>query len=125
MTATIMATMLGSKRYSAFDAWCKKHVALIQVFMGAVVLALATFVAVIAILVFAQQHREHEQHHKEAVTVRIACERSQHFGPALVDFLVGAEAKLQVGALLRPINIDGHDESVIEFYRSTIPTKCP
>lgn len=87
--------------------------------------AAAVLTVVVAFAVAAQQSREHSRHHEEAVTVRVACERSHTFGPSLIAFLQGAEDRLHIGALEQKVTIAHKQESVIAFYRSTIPASCP
>lgn len=112
------AALMNSARFLRVDAWCKKHVALIQIAMGLATMGLATFIAIVAISV-------HSQRSAEAKTVRVACERSKAFGPPLILFLERAENRLRTGALVQMVKIDGKFVPVLTFYRSTIPPSCP
>lgn len=111
--------------YADFERFYWKRAPLIQVIFGAFLTAVAGFLVVIALLVFAQQSNEASQRHKEANTVRSACVRARTFGPPLIDFLEQAEGRLNLGPLERVLTVGGKKQSVISFYRSTIPANCP
>lgn len=111
--------------YRRAEAFYARNRLVFQVAWGAFVTAAAGLTVFLALAVAAQQSREHSRHHEEAVTVRVACERSHTFGPPLIAFLQGAEDRLHIGALEQKVTINGKKESVIAFYLSTIPASCP
>lgn len=98
-----------SPLYARFEGFYERWGALIQLVFGAVVVVISVVVAVIAISLAAQ-------HSREATAVRIGCERSQQFGPALATFFERTQHDLGFEAI---------SQQALEHYRATIPAHCP
>lgn len=114
--------------YRRFDGFYRKWASLFQVATGSLLIAVSAFLVVIAILVFSQQSNEHKQRVREEHTVRTACVRARIFGPPFIDHIERVEHRLHLGALERLVEYPpgSHKlESVLHFYRSTIPKRCP
>lgn len=69
--------------YLQFDEFFKRWAALLQMITGVVLLVVATVVAIIAVIVFSQASNEATQRHREASEVRLVCERTREFAPAI------------------------------------------
>lgn len=120
--------ILNSSVYQRFDGFYRKWASVFQVLTGILLIGVSIFLAVVAVIVFNQQNNEHTQRQKEEATVRISCIRSRLFGPPLLEHLQGVEERLHLGALEKRIEYpigSEHFVSVLQFYRSTIPKKCP
>lgn len=114
-----------SKPYRWWVGFYDRWQALMNLLWGGFIALIATFLAVVAVIVFQQQEAEHAHHRLEAKTVHTTCIRSVVFGPPLIDFLERAEGRLHTGALDRELTVEGKKQSVIAFYRTTIPKSCP
>lgn len=100
----------------------KENLLVASVIACAVVAALSLKVAVRT-----SQNLAHEQR-VTAVQARTACIRSRVFGPPFISHIERVEARLHTGALEGKVEwpIGSHKtESVLKFYRSTIPETCP
>ncbi len=105
---TIMPT--GDGRWERFDRFYRRHASVFQLVYGAVVLLLATVLLIFALLVIRQRQAEEARDSQETRNIRVECERTREFGPAIgLD-----EVRRHVFSVRQ-----GHD------YFALIPKKCP
>lgn len=105
--------------------WGESHRDTMRILLGAFWTATSLFLIVIAIIVFEQQSSESQRKRTESHTVKVACERSRTFGPPFIDFLREAEHHLGIDPLERELKVGGKRVTVLGFYSSTIPQRCP
>lgn len=96
--------------YQGIDGFYRRHTTAIQLVYGAFLGLVAAVLLVVALVVLHQHSSEAAKRNREAETVRVQCERTREFGPAIgADFV-------RRGVFTAH---QGHD------YFTLIPKRCP